>query len=178
MPKWLAKEYGPFSGVVWVVVIVGGVGLGLVTRRYFAGRGGAVEATGAVAPVEDAALSPAFVGGGTLYNQGEIVAEVLEAIKTQEPPPATTNPVVVTGPAGPRGPAGPAAPAPKPPASTVPTYPELRPAILATGHTNIGAVVNISDVRIALKRIGHDPGAVLNPGDIDVLKRWYARKVG
>jgi hypothetical protein len=99
MPTWLSKEYGPFTGTVWVVVIVGGVGLGLVMRRFLAPKGGdaassepAGTTTQPVYGVETG--SPNFVGGGTLYNQGEIVSDVLEAINTQNPPPATTAPTV------------------------------------------------------------------------------------
>lgn len=92
MPKFLTKEYGPFTGGVWIVIIVGGVGLGLVMRKYF-NRGDTGEFTAsAPGPASDTAVAPAFMGGGTLFNQGEIVSEVLEAIKVQTPPPATTNP--------------------------------------------------------------------------------------
>jgi len=97
MPKFLTKEYGPFTGGVWVIVIVGGVGLGLVMRKYF-NRGDTGEFTAsAPGPASDTAVAPAFMGGGTTLNQGEIVAGVLEAIKLQTPPPATTNPTVLTG---------------------------------------------------------------------------------
>ena len=104
MPTWLTKQYGPFTGTVWVVVIVGGVGLGLVMRRYFNRPGDVHDAeTTAVTAPGSSSLSPAFVGGGTLYNQGEIVADVLEAIQTQTPPPPTTEPEVPTTPPPPPG---------------------------------------------------------------------------
>lgn len=106
MPDWLTKQYGPFTGTVWVVVIVGGVGLGLLMRRYLGNRGAETsaisETTGGGAMVESPAVSPAFVGGGTLYNQGEIVAEVIAALKDQTPAPPTTTPgpTVTPGPMG------------------------------------------------------------------------------
>lgn len=92
MPDWLTKQYGPFTGTVWVVVIAGGVGLGLLMRRYMASREAAPAAE--IVPVESASTSPAFMGGGggTLYNQGEIVSEVLEALKGQGNTPGTTDP--------------------------------------------------------------------------------------
>lgn len=104
MKDFLRREYGPFTGAVWLVVIIGGVGLGLGMRRFMAGRGGdaaAADPEGQGSPIAPdygvSTGSPAFVGGGgTLYNQGEIVASVVEAIEAQTPPPATTDPVVTS----------------------------------------------------------------------------------
>lgn len=98
MPKFLTKEYGPFTGGVWLVIIVGGVGLGLVMRRYFNRDSGEFSAASpAVSGASADPASPAFLGGGTTFNQGEIVADVLEAIKIQTPPPATTDPTKLSG---------------------------------------------------------------------------------
>jgi len=95
MPKFLSKQYGPFTGGVWLVVIAGGVGLGLVMRRFMGG-GDTGEFTASAAG-DTTPVAPAFMGGGTTLNQGEIVSEVIEAIKTQTPPPATTDPTNLSG---------------------------------------------------------------------------------
>jgi hypothetical protein len=97
MPQWLTKEYGPFTGTVWVVVIVGGVGLGLLMRRFMGGREPADSYT--TTDPGFTGTSPVSSGTGTFYNQGEIVAGVLEAINAQQgnPPPATTQPAVTVG---------------------------------------------------------------------------------
>lgn len=116
MPKWLAKEYGPFTGTVWVVVIVGGVGLGLLMRRYMAGR---ESASPAVTEPEYVGDNPMLTGTGTLYNQGEIVSDVLEAINAQKPPPATTNPIPPPAGGGPGGSGPTTGPAPAKPAQPV-----------------------------------------------------------
>lgn len=100
MKEFLRKEYGPFTGAVWIVVVVGGVGLGIVLRKFMAPKGGDTPGQMAGSTVSPSygveTGSPAFIGGGSLYNQGEIVNDVIEAINAQNPPPATTNPVVST----------------------------------------------------------------------------------
>lgn len=93
MPKWLSKEYGPFTGSVWLVVIVGGVGLGLAMRKFVNRNVQSSTDTQTVTPTDPGYTGvTAVTGGGVGYNQGEIVADVLEAIEAQKPPPATTNP--------------------------------------------------------------------------------------
>lgn len=102
MPEILKKEYGPFSGLEWGVIIVGGVGLGLALRFYLNRRGGDQSAApGSAGPTSpDYGVSTGVApssAGGTLYNQGEIVAGVLDAINAQKPPPAATTPEVDAG---------------------------------------------------------------------------------
>ena len=92
MPEFLRKEYGPFTGTVWLVVIVGGVGLGLVMRKFMSRDKGGATSTASYG-VET--VGPGFSSGsGTLYNQGEIVNAVLAAIGAQTPPPASTDPEI------------------------------------------------------------------------------------
>lgn len=98
MKNLLTKEYGPFTGGVWLVIIVGGVGLGLVMRRFMNRDSGEFSAASpAVSGAATDTASPAFLGGGTTLNQGEIVADVIEALKLQTPPPATTDPTKLDG---------------------------------------------------------------------------------
>src|SRR5688572_10898065 len=97
MPKFLSKTYGPFTGGIWVVIIVGGVGLGLAMRRFMPGGDSGEFTATAPGPASDQAVAPAFMGGGTTFNQGEIVQGVLEAISAQKPPPATTDPTKLSG---------------------------------------------------------------------------------
>lgn len=91
-PAFLTKQYGPFTGTIWVVVIVGGVGLGLAMRKFM-GSGDSM-AVGGDSATTSPAFSPGITAGnmGTQYNQGDIVNDVVEAIRIQTPPPATTNP--------------------------------------------------------------------------------------
>jgi len=93
MPKFLTKEYGPFTGGVWIVIVVGGVGLGLVMKRFMNRNTGEFSATSPASEMGTTdPASPVFAGGGTTFNQGEIVSSVVEALKAQTPPPATTTP--------------------------------------------------------------------------------------
>jgi hypothetical protein len=95
MPEWLTKQYGPFSGITWVIIITAGAGLGLVMRRFIGASDGAATAD---TPTPLPSTEPAFVGGGTTLNQGEIVADVIEAINASGGA-ISTNPNAVLSPA-------------------------------------------------------------------------------
>jgi uncharacterized small protein (DUF1192 family) len=98
MPTILTKEYGPFTGTVWLVIIAGGIGLGLVMRRFTGSQGGDNEPAEPPPEFGVENVGPPFAsGGGTQFNQGQIVSDVIEAINTQGAAASTTDPTVVSG---------------------------------------------------------------------------------
>lgn len=66
MPSFIEKQYGPFTGGVWIVVIGGGIVLAIVLRRAFAGGGQAKTEPAVV--IEDLP-SPRVFGDIGQYGQ-------------------------------------------------------------------------------------------------------------
>ncbi len=115
MPAWLSKEYGPFTGTVWVVVIVGGVGLGFLMRRYMGRDTPEGSSSNVTTDPGFTGTNPTTGSGAAQYNQGAVVSDVLAALRAQQREGAGdggsgTNPGNVSGggshPGGPEDPMG------------------------------------------------------------------------
>lgn len=79
MKEFLGKQYGPFKGREWLIVGVAGVGLGLIIR-YAMGRRNAGNSDDPGVQEIIGTTQPAVVNGGTRYNQGAIVQDVIESL--------------------------------------------------------------------------------------------------
>lgn len=100
MEEILDKQYGPFDGKTWAIILVAGIGLGLLVRRssLFGGDGSANDDPEAYTV---GSVTPAIVGSGTDYNEEAIIQGVVDRIGPMTntdniSPPVTPNPSGVT----------------------------------------------------------------------------------
>lgn len=177
------RQLGPYKGKVWAGIVAGGVGLGLLIRRFTRTRPESVMDEGVMV----ATTTPEFLAPGTQYNEGAIVAavrdsfasdlgDIWETIAGRDIEKARVSPEVPADERPLPSLPGPAPPVPLPPGPIAYdssfSFEAYRRAVVSTGH-NPGTVVDLADIHAALNRIGHDPGFVINPRDLAVLWTHY-----
>lgn len=100
MPEFLKKSYGPFTGLTWVIVIVGGVGLGYALKRFGPKSKAVGDSETGLMPADT--TDPVAVGTGAMgtgapgpqYNEGAITQSLLQQL-ADNPPPALTEPLEI-----------------------------------------------------------------------------------
>lgn len=121
MASFLEKEYGPFTGGVWVVIVVGGVGLAFFIRKSMGSGSGSDAKTEPLLAIETQ-TAPRVFGDVGQYGGGSSIENPPNQAPPQVPPttPKTPDkpPVIIGYDPKPR-------PAPKPTPAPAPAVPPV-----------------------------------------------------